>query len=110
MKLVAISFLSAAFLAAASFTVPSAKAQESGIAQARYFCLPHAQAVDKLQNRFQEKVVGVGLGQDQKSVVELYVSQKGSWTILITLNNGLSCITAAGKNWLEVEPSNELIL
>ena len=110
MKLVAISFLSAAFLAAAFLAAPSARAQQTGNAQARYFCLPRAQAVDKLQTRFQEKVVGVGLGQDQKSVVELYVSQKGGWTILITLNNGLSCITAAGKNWLEVEPSNELIL
>jgi len=82
--------------------------QQMGVAQARYYCLPHAQAADKLTTKFEEKVVGIGLGQDQKSVVELYVSSKGSWTILVTLNNGMSCITAAGKDWTEMAPTAAL--
>ena len=35
-------------------------------------------------------------------VVEPYVSGQGCcWTILITLTNGISCIAAAGKNWMD---------
>lgn len=83
--------------------------QQMGVAQARYYCLPHEQAADKLSTKFEEKVVGIGLGQDQKSVVELYVSEEGSWTILVTLNNGMSCITAAGKDWTEMAPTAALV-
>ena len=44
----------------------------------------------------------MGVGQDQKSVIELFVSQTGSWTILLTLSNGLACITAAGEKWTDI--------
>ena len=42
-------------------------------------------------------------------VVELYVSGQGScWTILITLTSGMSCIAAAGKNWMDATEQAEL--
>lgn len=71
-------------------------------------CVPHKVAVDQLSEMFNEKVVGLGLGKNQKSVVELYVSSKGSWTILVTLTNGMSCIAAAGENWTDTAEQAEL--
>jgi hypothetical protein len=71
-------------------------------------CVPHNVAVDQLSNKFNEKVVGLGLGKNQQSVVELYVSSKGRWTILVTLTNGMSCIAAAGENWPETLEQAEL--
>ncbi len=62
-------------------------------------CVPHEVAVDQLAKLFNEKVIGLGLGKNQASVVELYVSSHGSWTILVTLTNGMSCIAASGENW-----------
>jgi hypothetical protein len=62
-------------------------------------CVPHRVAMDQLAKLFNEKVVGLGLGSNQESVVELYVSSHGSWTILVTMTNGMSCIAAAGENW-----------
>ena len=51
----------------------------------------------QLAKVFNEKVVGLGLAKNQQSVVELYVGDNGSWTILVTLTNGMSCIAAAGE-------------
>jgi hypothetical protein len=64
-------------------------------------CVPHNVATDQLSKVFNEKVVGLGLAKNQQSVVELYVSGEGSWTILVTLANGISCIAAAGENWMD---------
>ena len=71
-------------------------------------CVPHKVAIDQLAKVFNEKVVGLGLGKNQQSVVELYVSSKGSWTILVTLTNGMSCIAAAGENWTDTAEQAEL--
>ena len=32
-------------------------------------------------------------------VIELYTSEKGSWTLLLTQPTGVSCLIAAGDNW-----------
>ena len=62
-------------------------------------CVPHEVAVEQLTSVFNEKMVGLGLGKNQQTVVELYVGGSGSWTILVTLTNGMSCIAASGQNW-----------
>ena len=53
-------------------------------------------------------MVGLGLGKNQQSVVELFVSSKGIWTILVTLTNGMSCIAAAGHNLTSAAEQTEL--
>lgn len=62
----------------------------------------------QLAKVFNEKVVGLGLAKNQQSVVELYVGDNGSWTILVTLTNGMSCIAAAGENWTDTAEQVEL--
>ena len=71
-------------------------------------CVPHKVAIDQLAKVFNEKVVGLGLAKNQQSVVELYVGDNGSWTILVTLTNGMSCIAAAGENWTDTAEQVEL--
>jgi hypothetical protein len=102
MKLISLVSAGLTAVAAGFATAQPAQSQEAGVAQARYVCLPHEEAVAKLENRFGEQAIAMGVGQDQKSVIELFVSQKGSWTILLTLNNGLACITAAGEKWTDI--------
>ena len=63
-------------------------------------CLPHDEAVVKLDRQYGEQQLGFGLSQHGESVVELFVSEAGSWTVLITRTDGLSCIAAAGDNWM----------
>jgi hypothetical protein len=70
-----------------------------GIAQAQFaMCGDRAAIVDQLKTKYQESRQGVGLVSNI-GATELYVSEKGTWTMLMTLINGKSCIIAAGHSW-----------
>ena len=59
--------------------------------------------MSQLQQSHGETAKGLGLGNRGQSVIELFVSETGSWTILITRTNGLSCIAASGENWTPMD-------
>jgi hypothetical protein len=73
-------------------------------------CLPRAVAIAKLAQTYQEQQVGIGVTTRGGSVVELFVSERGTWTILMTRADGISCITAAGENWSPIAPELGLAL
>ncbi len=75
----------------------------AGTAQAQQHCLPREEAIAQLRQHHGETAHGLGLDKRGRSVLELYVSEKGSWTILVTRTDGLSCITASGENWTASE-------
>ena len=37
-------------------------------------------------------------------VLEVLSSEKGSWTILVTMPNGVSCMLATGQSWEALKP------
>ena len=94
--------LSALTLAALVVSVPAA-VQAQQVPRQAAPCVPHEVAVEQLTTVFKEQVVGLGLGKNQQTVVELYVGGSGSWTILVTLTNGMSCIAASGQSWTGAE-------
>ena len=82
------SFLAAGFLA---LTPAVASAQFA-------MCGDRAQIIDQLRTKYQESRQGVGL-VSTIGATELYVSEKGTWTMLVTVESGKSCIIAAGHSW-----------
>ena len=54
--------------------------------------------IDQLKAKYQETRQAVGLISNN-GAAELYVSEKGTWTMLVTLGSGKSCIIAAGHYW-----------
>ena len=72
-------------------------------AMARQFCLPHKEAVLRLQRDHGETARGVGVGNNGELVTQLFVSDTGSWTVLGTRTNGTSCILASGDSWMMLE-------
>ena len=98
-SLLAVPFAARAGDARARDTPPALAGQYVESESPADSCVPHRVAMDQLAKLFNEKVVGLGLGSNQESVVELYVNSHGSWTILVTMTNGMSCIAAAGENW-----------
>ncbi len=66
------------------------------IAQA--ICGSRDQIITSLERKFDEEPVGIGLMPPGRAV-ELLVSESGSWTLLVTMPNGRSCIVSAGENW-----------
>ena len=73
----------------------------SGLAQAQPVCGPRAEIVKALAEQYQERAAGRGsaIGREGIVVFELYVSATGSWTLLMSRPDGVSCIFVAGGNW-----------
>jgi hypothetical protein len=70
------------------------------LASAQAVCGPRDSIVSTLGDKYQESRQALGLvGQDGRGVMELFVSKKGSWTMLMTYAKGSSCIVAAGQAW-----------
>lgn len=77
-------------------TASSAPAQNSAPGQSQ--CAKRNDLVRQLDAQYNEKPAAVGQ-VDQQSVVEVYVSDRGTWTILVTGTDGGSCILASGEGW-----------
>lgn len=69
-------------------------------------CLPREALVKSLDANHGEQLTGVGLA-DQTRVVEVWTSDKGTFTVIVSLASGMACIIAAGKNWHSVAPVKE---
>lgn len=91
--------ISAAVLGSAVFGASAVSAQQS--------CAPRDALVGHLGSKYEESQVAGGL-RTQTEIVEVWRSEQGSWTILVTDARGVSCIMAAGTHWREIEPSVEL--
>jgi len=79
---------SIALAALVGCAVAPAIAQE---AQDTPVCGMRADIVGKLSKDFREAPMAVGL-VDQSAVVEIFVSDVGTWTILATRPDGTSCL------------------
>ena len=72
------------------FPVNQAKAQQA--------CGERDKFRIKLEETFAEKPIAMGL-TEKGAVIEVYASDSGSWTFLITLPGGLTCVVASGQSW-----------
>lgn len=55
--------------------------------------------VQRLQEKYGETRQSMGL-QRNNGVVEIFASpESGTWTILVTMPNGMTCLVAAGEAW-----------
>lgn len=62
-------------------------------------CAPHATMLDTLKAQYDEELTAAGVIKDGASLMEITVAQSGSWTLLITGADGLSCVAAAGRGF-----------
>lgn len=61
-------------------------------------CAPHESVTNYLGDNFEEKREAIAL-TGTGELLEVYVSEKGSWTIVVSNTQGLSCIVGAGEAW-----------
>lgn len=84
-------FASALVFGAASLAPPAAYAIPG--------CAERSELVEKLSAQYREGLIGGGL-QSAKELLEVWSSpETGSFTIIVTNANGISCVVAAGGNW-----------
>ena len=66
-------------------------------------CAPREGLARHLAERFGEARVGVGTAMGGTRMVEVYASEEGSWSIVVTDPRGVSCFMATGQNWEVLE-------
>ncbi len=64
-------------------------------------CGKHADVVASLEKAHAEKQVAIGLAGNG-SVIEVFSSPDGGFTITMTQPEGLSCLVAAGEGWQNI--------
>lgn len=69
----------------------------SGVKAQQKPCAPRAEIIKTLWKDYQEFIHAAGTIND-RALMEVFISHKGTWTILVTMN-GRTCIEAAGDNW-----------
>ena len=68
-------------------------------AQAQTVCDARTKVVAQLTEKYGERRNGVGM-QSANQLIELWSSKiTGSWTIIASRADGISCILAAGRSW-----------
>lgn len=73
---------------------------------AQMVCGGHADLLKHLADRYGERPHSIAF-TDQGNLVEVVVSPKGTWTILVTAPGRPSCIVATGKEWETVAETVE---
>jgi hypothetical protein len=62
-------------------------------------CGPHAKVTEILAQSYGEARQGIGLNGEQR-VMEMFVNAKtGTWTITVTLPDGMTCLVATGEHF-----------
>ncbi len=75
-----------------------------GMAMAQSNCANRDVVVDKLAAKYGEAFAGGGL-QNTQQIFEVWFSpEQGTWTILMTRADGVSCIMASGTHWRDETP------
>lgn len=65
-------------------------------------CAERELVIERLQTKYGETRQSMGLGNNN-GIVEVFASDEtGTWTILVTLPNGMSCLIASGQSWEQI--------
>jgi hypothetical protein len=71
----------------------------AGIVRAQPQCAPRDTVTGQLASRYGETRRGIGMAANG-TVMEVYASAaSGSWTITVTLPDGLTCVVASGEGF-----------
>ncbi|QBF30444.1 hypothetical protein [Thalassococcus sp. S3] len=74
-----------------------ALAAQDAAAQGTRNCAPREMVVERLNGKYGETRQSIGLGGNNQ-VVEVFASEEtGTWTITVTLPNGMTCLVASGQ-------------
>ena len=76
-------------------------------AAAQSACGKRDDIVKIITNKYKEVPRALAIA-GQSNLLEVYASEGGSWTILITQPQGAACIVAAGQSWEEFPAQKQM--
>ena len=62
-------------------------------------CGDRTKLIEVLKSRYKEVPVALGLSEKSTEAFEIFASDKGTWTVMMTMSNGKTCVMAAGHSW-----------
>lgn len=68
-------------------------------ASAQMACGDREEIIERLSGKFSEAPVAMGLSNTGGVIEVLSSAEGGTWSIIVTDPNGLSCLLAAGEYW-----------
>lgn len=96
-------------LAAAAAVSTALSAAAPAAAQMSRNCADRDRVVTRLAETFGETRQSIGLGSNNQ-VMEVYASlETGTWTITVTMPNGLTCLIAAGQAYEPLEEDKAIL-
>ena len=90
--------LNGAILAAAVALAASASA-----AQAQQRCYEHSKVLDQFLKTYKEAPIATGLTRDGRMLEVLSSGDTGTWTIVLSKPNGVTCVVMAGEAWRKLK-------
>lgn len=90
--------------------IPEAQGPTVSVPQVRQMvpCGKRTEVIRMLREQFGEGVVAHGLAHSG-AVAELFTGPNGTWTIVATSPDGMSCMVGAGQSWQPVVASDDTI-
>lgn len=74
-------------------------------AGAQTLCGPRDKLIERLESQYGETQRAVGL-KGTKALFEIWASEKGTWTVLMTRPDGTTCPLAEGTDWRDIEAAD----
>lgn len=90
--------IAASVATAVLIVLGSHAATADGQSRHEAYCETRADVLKALAGKYTERPVSIGLASNG-AVVEVLASSEGTWTIIMTMPWGLSCLLAAGDHW-----------
>lgn len=70
-------------------------------AQPQVPCAPYGRLSEELARKYGERVTGMGI-INNRTLMHVFVSDKGSWSVVVVGVDGNACIVAAGQGWEQI--------
>ncbi len=65
-------------------------------------CGERGELIKALKQRYKEVPVAAGISQKNTEAFEIFASEQGTWTVVMTTSTGMTCIMAAGHSWKDL--------
>lgn len=94
----AVEFLATLASVAALLAAAVIGAQPAAAQSAAPQCGARAAVLDRLSAKYDEEPVSIGVTATG-SLLEVLASPEGTWTIIVTVPNGPTCLVSSGDGW-----------
>ncbi len=65
----------------------------------RVKCGDRQKIIKVLKDDYKEVPTAIGLSQKSTEAFEIFTSEEGTWTVMMTMASGQTCIMATGHSW-----------